>query len=70
MAATNQGFATGADRQAEELRRRAGVPLQDGAVLQQQPNIDDRKKQPVIDEKSKQQVSRTLFQVDFQRRPS
>jgi len=46
MAATNQGFATGADRDAAELRRRAGAPAQNGAV-QQQPIIDDKKKQQV-----------------------
>ncbi|KAG9922162.1 dolichyl phosphate-D-mannose:protein O-D-mannosyltransferas-like protein, partial [Aureobasidium melanogenum] len=44
MATTNQGFATGADRDAAELRRRAGAPAQNGAV-QQQPIIDDKKKQ-------------------------
>lgn len=53
MAATNQGFATGADRQADELRRRAGGPAQDGAI-----------QQPIIDDKKKQQVSRARLDPD------
>jgi dolichyl-phosphate-mannose-protein mannosyltransferase len=52
MAATNQTFATGADRDAAELRRRTGLSAQNGAAVQQQ--------QPIIDDKKKHQVRRAL----------
>ena len=45
MAAPNESYATGADRQTDELRRRAAAPAQNGSVLPIE--IDEKKKAQV-----------------------